>query len=496
MRAFQLRAIVLLSALALTTTAIHAQDTGNAEFLSQVTGVLKTAEGGDLSSLDAQVKPLIADPWFQTLDGPNRRRLLSLAARGAWFADDLPPAIALMQRAVAADGNDPDDWFRLALMHADAGQLQHSAALLAPLVERWPALVNNLPRVNVMQLIFRLESGDLHRFRLMRALFDAGWTASDRGADEAWRELALDELARGDAAAAARVVARIDEPLTLAGLRSDGRFDVIAPALATRPSVEAAASGWVERLEQLTSEHPNRLDLASDLGDALLTAGRHVEALAVSDAALQALAAGPDSFENTTDRVWIMNNRAIALRRMGRVDEAVAELDQARRLDEGEGTNISQMLNLGTLLCRLGRADEAARLPAPGTAMTGYGRMVQAALEHCIALQLARPADARNALRHMQDHRSDAGLLLVEALLREGRVADAGHELIRALGSGDTRASALEYVQSFERSPSLPADKKLDAAFEALLKRADVRDAIDRVGRIHRYAIYARTGIG
>lgn len=86
------------------------------------------------------------------------------------------------------------------------------------------------------------------------------------------------------------------------------------------------------------------------------------------------------------DRVWLMNNRAIALRRMERLDDAIAAFKTGSRLDGYGGPDVSQVLNLGSFLCLIGRPAEALQVIEPVGEMTGYGRMVQTAVHHCAAL--------------------------------------------------------------------------------------------------------------
>ena len=94
---------------------------------------------------------------------------------------------------------------------------------------------------------------------------------------------------------------------------------------------------------------PRSLRALTDHTYDLLSTGQNDVVLELTADALARIdAAGPDAppFDDVARyRPWIMNNRAIALSRLGRRDEALVQLEQARTLDEDGGTNVSQSCN-------------------------------------------------------------------------------------------------------------------------------------------------------
>ena len=479
-------------------------------------GLTQTPPGGPLGDLYARIRralthvdqgeadaargvldEVVMDPVFEVLQPAHRRELLSMNAVLAWDDGDTARAAELMRAATVADGNDPDDWYRLAILDLQLGYRSRASQQMVAFVKRWPSLVNNLDRMLLTDLLVLGEPLEEDRVALMEALFDAGWNDNGRGVDDIWRELALLHLARDNPDRAAEVIAGIGDPLAIVKIRSDLRFDPLHDAVEQLPSSEAAAAAEVERLRALRAEQPTRIDLAADLGTALLVAGREAEALAESDAVLAAIASAedPSGFLAYDERIWVLNNKAIALRRAGRFDEAAAQLEHAGQLTENGGDNVSQRLNLGSFLCEVGRPADALRVIEPVSDMSGYGLMVQTAVRHCAALQLDDAAGAARALAYLYDQRADSREIVVAELLRAGDIERAATELIRSLEDPATRAQALESVQQFRTPVPLPANVEMEAHRATLLARADVKAAIARVGRTLQPGVFNITGI-
>lgn len=484
-----------------TPLAEGRQPTAIQRYLQRADAAIHAADQADDAALREPIDTLAtlaADPFFDELTAPSQRRLLASMALATWRSGDPEGARALLVRATRIDGNDPDDWYRLASLEHLLGDRARASRYLTAFVRRWPELANNLDHGLLVDLIFRGETGNSVRTPLLEALLDAGWDNRGNGVDEAWRELALDQLAAGRRDAASATVARIGDPIVVIGVRSDQRFDVLADAVAALPSPRDAAGRRVDALRTLIDAEPMRVDLASTYGTALLVAGRHEEALKASDAMLAALDADPagTGFEPLDHRPWVLNNRAIALRRLGRIDEAVDAIERASRIDESSGGNVSQVLNLAALYCHLGKPRQAQQaVERLGRDISAYGRMVLAGVQHCAALQRGDTAGARRAMDYLRSHRRDGEPVLLEATLRAGRLEEAARIVIEQLEGPGTRHEALAFVQQFRRAPELPGNRDLRAHYLALLARPDVRAAVERVGRFGEHDVFDQTGI-
>jgi tetratricopeptide (TPR) repeat protein len=232
-----------------------------------------------------------------------------------------------------------------------------------------------------------------------------------------------------------------------------------------------------------------------ELGSALLTAGRFDEAIALADSAeaeLRNAPGGAAPWSDLGDNLpWVLNNRANAWRASGRIDAAIAELERASGQREQGVANVSQVLNLGSLLCSAGRpADALAAIARVGEGMSTYGRMVHEAVRLCAAVQSRDAATVDTALAYLASERQTSEAIYQEALVEAGRLDDAARELLARLTSPWLRAEALLEVQHVIEPPPLPGMAAAQRNRMALLARADVREAIDAVGRREHYRIY------
>jgi len=101
----------------------------------------------------------------------------------------------------------------------------------------------------------------------------------------------------------------------------------------------------------------------------------------------------------------------------------------------------------------------------------------------------ARSAQARQWLQANQD---EGRSVYVDVLLAEQRTDEAARWVIAELQSPRRRQDLLQLMQNFRMLPPMPADVDNDARWEALLKRPDVRAALERVGRRETLPIYGR----
>ncbi|NUO75235.1 MAG: tetratricopeptide repeat protein [Lysobacter sp.] len=438
----------------------------------------------------------IDDRRFARLSVQDRYATLSAAATNAWQLQHYPQARDLYRRVVALSGDEADDWYRLSVLERVQGDHAASARAMIHVIEHWPELLDQVQDQSIFALIHKLEPRAQVRLDLLQALYDANWQRKGQGADTAWYELALMRVDRGEADAARAAIRRISASRELILLRADRRFDGLVDRQAMAFDVDNAALREVELQRTLLAARPDSLQLHTQLSRALLMLGRSEEALALCDDALKAIADAPADRPPYADdaeyRVWLMNNRAIALRRLGRLDEALQELRRASERREGDSVNVSQILNLGDYYASLGRSDEAlTTVAAVGTDINGYGRMVRALVELRAQSQRGDAAQVARALAYLREHRQEGGLLLLEGLLQAGRMDEAEQALLASLASASERADALYWLQRFREAEVLPGDRGRRARKAELIARERVQAAIAQVGRIESYGIHA-----
>lgn len=464
-------------------------------FAQQLDAAAKMEDGDDPVAVEGVLSKALTDARFASIPLELRRKAISTAAWAAALQGKLDVARERYLQALALDASDPDDWYRLALVENDLEHHDAAANALTQLLTRRPDVANNLDSRVIGPLAVGSDAALPARVALLQALFDAGYTRKALGADEMWYELAAARLAQGEHDAAREVIARITDPTALIKLRVDHRFDPLVDRNNPRFDIGLAARAQMDDLRTRAMLDPTRVDLLMQLSYAMLAMGQHEDMIAMADAALYATAAKMEKaspFESVDDRVWLMNNRTIALRRLGRIDEALAQLKYASTQGEGEerATNVSQVLNLGSFYCALGRPKEALEAIRPVGNMSGYGNMVHSLVKLRAYHQLGRQRDTNKALDYIRAHRMDSQEIYVRALVEVGRMEEAATTYIALLDDPETRTDALFQAQAFKPLTPLPGNQGPQARWQQLLGRADVRAAINRVGRLEQYPIY------
>lgn len=456
--------------------------------------LLLAGEDADVVA-DPALSAVIADPSFRGLESSRQYAVLSIATRVAINLEQYPRARDLSKRATMVNPESPDEWYRLSQLSRLTEDYEGAGTSLIQLAERWPELLDNLEQVHVLQSVYRLDHSSPTKLALLKALFDANWDRNGAGASNLWYELAALQIERSDTSAAAAAMRRVTTPAELVKLRIDRRFDSLVDHESWRFNVENAAEQRVGDLGALAQSKPRSLSIRTDFIDALLTAGRHEEALAQADVALASIAtadADAPPFDDMDLEIWVINSRATALRRLGRTDETVAAITKASTMSEGGSSNVSQVLNLGGLYCALARPRDAlATVAKVGDNLSGFGRMVLAAVQQCAALQTGDHAGAEKALAYLREHRKDSQIMLVDALVDAGLEDEAARTLIGLLASEGDRPDALEWAQGYRRPPALAGEASGRINRDAVLARKDVREAVAKVGRIEQFGIFS-----
>ncbi|QSX75858.1 hypothetical protein HIV01_004875 [Lysobacter arenosi] len=505
------KALVLVVGLLLTGMDVGHADTpvatsatpgeaGSQQFLRQrLASAHALARANNYANADRVFAEAIADPLFPTLPEDDQRNALSEAARMAARHEAPARARDLYERAAHYTAANPDDWYALSFLEYDLGHYEAAATAFIEVVERWPDLLPNVEEYHIHRLHQELSPGSQAELTYLQSLFDANWRSKWDGDSRLWYDLAVIRADRGEIDALRTVVRRIDGPAELVKLRSDKRFDAVIDAGSPAFDPLLAAREQVGSLALHAEAEPENLELHSRLSNALLAVGMHDSVIELADASLQSIADAPadaPAYQDIDEQVWLMNNRAIALRRLGRTDDALTALVRASQLSENGGVNVSQALNLGAFYCSLEQPHDALRaISSIGDMVSSYGRMIEHNVRLCAAQQLQRRGDARRAMAYLRRHRTDGHAVYLDALLRAGDLDAAAHQVVERLASAERRGGMLEWMQGYLRPDVLPGDANVRAARASLLARRDVQDAVTRVGRIASYAIYQDDGM-
>lgn len=313
---------------------------------------------GDTTEADGALAAVMAHREFVALSASEQRATWSRAAWMAVRLGDHARARRLATRSIDAGSDDPDDVYLLAQLDSRDGDKAGAARRLRDLATRWPHVLRHLDIGFVMGTARQAPNDDAIRFPLMEALLQADWDGNGLGTGDLWYQLALLYQARGDAEGVRRAVARTTSPEALVKFRVDRRFDALLDRTADTLDIAAAAKRRVEKLRTLAAERPRNLEVRMELGGALLATGQHADVVTLANETLAAIAAATadtPAFEDPDYAVWVLNNRAIAQRRLGKVYDAQADLFRGTQMTESGGMNVSQVLNLGQFLCQRGR---------------------------------------------------------------------------------------------------------------------------------------------
>lgn len=343
----------------------------------------------------------------------------------------------------------------------------------------------------VHHLHLRLKQEPVRRLALLQALFDHHWKIEGVEPMELWTVLATLQVEANQGDKVVATLERIDAPLTLVTLRSDKRFDAYLHRDDPRHDPVAAARRRIDQLRVDTMLSPGVNQIATELSHALLVAGELEDVVGMTqplEDIASKLSASPG--EEGQHIAWLLDHRAIALRRLGRFDEAVATRELAARMADPTQDSVSQALNLGTLYVGLHRPALARQAVKDLTNLSSYGDGVLQLVNLRAALQLNDTAAAEQARQALLAQREVNPMLYREGLLIDNRMDDAAASLISQLQDPMERGSALRDLQELREGPPLPANATLDARYRALAQRADVQATVNRVGRIETYPLF------
>ena len=445
---------------------------------------------------DRLLDGILSHPDFGAMHPVTQKDALYTAG---WVARTLrndAKAHPLLVRSTASEHADQYDWYLRASTALAIGNVPDAVASLTVEARRWPNSVRTINPQVVYQILDesrKPEADPAASFELHRALFEAKWRPrNDFEPNPTWKALALLWIERGQVDKAEEVLTRITSPITLVGMRADKRFDALRERNPQRFDVRAALERDVAANRKRVEDNPGSLYLFAQLTYALLSAKRFEEVLSLTEP-FMGDKAPTDAFvlryaDWAAQILWVHNNRAIALRGLGRYDEAVALLRATTRKAEGGDINVSQSINLGLLLNRMGRPQEALEAVGQIGEMSPYGRLLYESIRFHAALQLNDQPRVEETLAYLREHRYDSLATYQYALIKLGRLDEAAKVLIERLGDLRYRSDALGELQD---TYSLPAPPRVSSPgsgdWAKLLERKDVKAAIDKVGRIESY---------
>jgi hypothetical protein len=501
------RVLLLGGLLLLSTPLARADDpadgaAGTLEAQAHLRAALAAISRKETAAAQTEILAAIADPGFEGLAEAAQRIALATAGSLALQSDNPDQAQQFARRATALPGASIDDWQLRLSASMKLHDSSDAAIALTAIARGWGRDARVLPDGTVARVLSDTRVGSLNplRFDLLEALYDTGWRASTEAtASPYWRDLACLLLARGDKEQAIQVASHIDRPFDVIGLHADARLRPLLSSSNVPSDVRATMRALLERQRMRVKDNPRSLRALNVLLSILLENDQYAEVLRLSDAFANS-ADETDSYayeDLMRERNWTLDRRAHALLRLGRTEEAVAELRQAAALPN-RVDQVSQPINLAELLCELGRPEEAlAALPdlSDGTKaavpdasrISGYGLMQVASVRLTAAVELGRTEQAAEALAYLRAHREDSPSTLQYALLRAGETTEAAQVLLARLADEAQRTTTLIELQVYASEWRPPLAAQWHQAALGLVARTDVQRAVHQVGRIDRY---------
>lgn len=347
------------------------------------------------------------------------------------------------------------------------------------------------------RVVFRfwdqLKDDKAARARMAAALEQIDWRPKARTStpDSIWLAHASELLDAGDQAGAARFARKVSHVEVLVAMRTDRRFSDIIDAQPEAFDLKFAALATLAADQPELERTPLDAESVQAVAYDLRVLGRFEEALSLLEAAIRL----PDLKNHRGEdwRNWIENERALVLVELGRFEEAVEAMRKASRANEMGGTNVSQTINLASMLNELGRFREVLTVLEPlatENSASPYGEMWIASNRACAYAGLQRLDQAQAEMKFLEDHVADNRVAHRVATLCLGDEEATARNLIDHLGS-DEPIRALASFSKSRIEPPIPARARLlKERLERVQQRPEVRAAFDAVGRAETFDVY------
>lgn len=435
----------------------------------------------------------IQSEGFKHLPEKTRYAVLVFAAEAYGENGDHAAKHALWVRASEFTQANSNTWHRRLAAAFQVMDYQDSAHCVTTIARRWPKTLNKIRDQAIYRIDTELGKDTAQaesRRALLESLFNANWSDIDGVANEFWRDLAQILLAKDDVQQADSVAARIRSARIAITIRIDKSFDRITQGNPDRYDINRLAADELAAARVAVESAPGQLRLWVRLQRLLLDTLQHDQALAIADdiVAKAKDGAGKSIYEDFDEYyIWVLNQRADTLSRLGRWDEAVEQLSRAARRPEDGGMNVSQILNLGLYYVHLEQPMKALDTVSELGEMSPYGRMQLEMVRFMAALQQKDEAAVATRLAYMREHRTDAIGTWEDALLFSGDLDAAGDLLVERLRSDQWRSSALASMQGYADVPRTPVDAERLRRWREVLAQPNVIQALSEVGRIENF---------
>jgi beta-barrel assembly-enhancing protease len=441
----------------------------------------------------AALRAIIEAPTFSSLTSRQQFQILWSASVVGITHGDLKLGYAYLVRDIAMPEAGFEQWRLLGFAGDKLGKNAVVVNALTVMAKRWPDKLSTFEDALVFQVIRKADQlPPVASLDLLGALYAAHWkTREGIEPSAAWRDLTLLLLADADLTGALDVSSHVTDPYVLVAMRSDRRFDAIIAAHSKQFDIDSAATREFHDLQIASEKSSRSLRLKVMVIQALGNQQHYPAMLAASDAELLELRSTnyPEKLYDDyfAQYNWLLNERATALRRLGRWDEAVEQLAAASKALENHAANVSQAINLSNLYCALGRPKEALAAIDYLGSVSAYGAMQLEAARLEAAVQLNDQKQVNHSLAFLRTHAEDAPITYLEELIVTNQLDDAADLMKAQLQDPRRRQEVLLRLQDFASYPEPEWTLKNQARWHEVVARKSVQAAINKVGRVESY---------
>jgi beta-barrel assembly-enhancing protease len=441
------------------------------------------------------LRAIIEAPAFASLPSRQQFQLLWSASVVGIEHGDLKLGYAYLVRDIAMPEAGLDQWRLLGLAGEKLGQSAVEVNALTVMAKRWPEQTATFEDALVFQIIRKANKlPPPASLDLLGALYAAHWKTHE-GVEPSsdWRDLILLLLADGELTRAIDVSTHVTDPYVLVAMRSDRRFDAVIAAHSKQFEIDSAAAQEFHDLQVASEKSPRSLGLKVLVIQALRHRQHYSAALAAADATLLELRSTNYSEKLYDDYFaqynWLLNERAIALKRLSRWDEAVEQLVAASTTLENHDANVSQAINLAALYNSLSRPTDALAAVGIVGPMSAFGAMQLESVRFEAAVQLNDQKQVQHSLAFLRVHAEDAPVTYLEELIVANHLEEAADFMIAKFQDSKRRQAFLLRVQDFVTYPEPEWSIKNQARWREVVAKKQVQVAINKVGRVESYRL-------
>lgn len=343
----------------------------------------------------------------------------------------------------------------------------------------------------------RIEGGESTMLRMHEALRAANYAPRERYHDDFFR---LDHarllLQRGRVAEARERIEGVLDPWAIMTIRINRIYDALRSdqAFERRLDVSAGADAAIARARRVVADQPRQIGPVLQLAALLRYMGRSDDALALLNATVaraQAADAASAFDDLDTQLNWLLLAKADLLYDFGRNVEARTLYSEAMSASGAGSANITMMF--AGMLNAEGRGADALQVLQVLPPLNVYADVWRQSERACAAQLTGDSAVRDEALAAVRQNAAHNMPSATHALLCVGDVDGAAALMIRRLNDPREREAALVALQPFRRigTRQMPMEVVELQRVAEVRNRADIRAAVDAVGRIEPTPIYA-----